>query len=243
MTSIATVGVLLLDEERFEQDELTSSPGDAGLGDQPQGFFANPATWNCNTVYRVARGCPAEATANATAEGAEALRRAAKELDGKVDVITSDCAYTWFTPHAFEGITTPVVASSFAFLELARSMSDSVAVVVSHTPTVLRLMGTVPEGVRLVGLEHQPEWMRFHTEDYDASNPLSQKKLGEELAERLRADAAEHGSPGACVLECSGLPQFYAVAREVYGAPVFDVVSFIHRMLDVPFEPRSRFAT
>jgi hypothetical protein len=191
----------------------------------------------------VARGCPPEATADGNYQSREAIRNAAKKLDGRVDIITTDCSYTWFMREVFTGLSTPVVSSGFAFLELASNMADQVSIVVSDSSTVSHLMGTVPEGVRLVDLRRTPEWRRLATGDEDASRPLSQTRLAEELDELLRADVEENGSPGACILECTVLPQFRALVREAYDAPVFDVVSSIQSMFDIPTPAHYEFPT
>jgi hypothetical protein len=225
------VGVLLLDLPRYVADERLCRPGDSGLDDRPVGFSSNPSSWNCRTYYRVARGWTDEASAAASDDGVDALRRAARELDGKVDVITTNCAYSWFSREAFSGLSTTALASGLALLPLAQNIASEVAVVVSHSPTVLSLMGEVPAGVRIVELEHMPEWERYHAGADNGSAPLSQERLASELAERLKEDIRAHGRPGACVLECSGLPQFHEVVRSVYQCPVLDIVTVIHGAL------------
>ena len=112
------LGVLLLDFDGYVGTECSSSPDDTeGLGVQPVGFLEHPGSWGCDTIFRVAEGCTPEASAAATQGAARGLSEAARALDGRVDLITTDCAYTSFAVGAFDGVKTPVMPGSLAILD------------------------------------------------------------------------------------------------------------------------------
>jgi hypothetical protein len=229
------IGVILLDYEGYSGIEAACSPDDeAGLGWMPPGHLENPGSWGCSTIYRIAVGCTPEASAEATPDAAKGVREAAQALDGRVDLITADCAYTWFVHDGLQGIGTPVVTSSLALLDLARSMGEEVAIVASSGEVLGSLMGTPPAGVRIVGLDTKDEWARYQVYSVDTEPSLDRGLMGAQLLERLEEDFAEQGEPDVMLLECTGLPQFRRVIRTRYAGPIIDISSFAHYLLGVP---------
>jgi hypothetical protein len=227
----ADVGVILLDVPRFNATEKLCLPGDAGPGNRPVGFLSNPASWNATVLYRVARGCTPEDSAKATQVARSALAEACASLDGRVDVITTDCAYTWFVHDSLHASDSALLPSSLQFLDIAHEMTGDVVLVVSDASVVKeQLEGLRPE-LRLVELLNYPEWGRFHHGTDGLEAPLRQTLMAQELREALAEDLSANGRPGVCVLECTGLPQFRDVVRSVYCAPVFDVAAMVHAVL------------
>lgn len=225
-----TVGVLLLDKPIYAADEYTLPCDSEGRPDRPPGFLQHPATWGMRSMFRVARGATGDATALQTTEAREGMRQAAEALDGRVDVIATNCAYTSFMSGVFDGIGTPVIAGGVDLLDQALRLTPRpVALLVSDSVIVRRLMGHVLPRVRLVELEGEPEWHRFAEGAPSRDGLLSQARMAAELQHRLERDLEQNGVPGAVVLECSGLPQFASLVRRVYGhVPVFDLVTSIH---------------
>jgi hypothetical protein len=201
----------------------------------PAGFLENPRSWGCSTIYRIAKGCTPDASAEASPEALEGLREAAKALDGRVDLITADCAYTWFTRQALDEVKTPTLTSSLALLDVARAMGKRVAVVAVSGPTLLSLMGNeLSSHERIIGLETKPEWARYQTYTVDTTPPLDRTVMSAQLLERLQDDFDEHGEPDVIILECTGLPQFRGVVRSVYRGPIIDIAGLVEYLLDVP---------
>ena len=226
------IGILLLDFEGYSSLELEASPGDPGLGPQPIGFLDNPDSWGCRTVFRVAKGCSPEVSALGGIEAGGALNEAAKALEDRVDLITTDCAYTYYAPDAFTDIKTRVFSSSLYCLEMARQVANTVAVLSSSAVILESLMKTIPDGVRIIDLEHYSEWNRYTRFTFN-SPPLNRGLMAEELLDAVENDLSDNGIPGSLILECTGLPQFRGAIRELYDGPIFDVSSSIHQILDI----------
>lgn len=236
------LGVILLDYEGYGGEELLCTPDDeVGLGWMPAGHFEHPRSWGCSVLYRVASGCTPEASEQASKDALRGVQGAARALDGRVDLITADCAYTWFVREALEGIRTPALTSSLALLDLARTIGRTAAIISSSGRVLRRLFGPLPEGVRIIGMETKGEWERYQTYSVDTNPPLDRGLMARQLLERLEEDFAEEGEPGAVVLECTGLPQFRDVVRQRHGGPILDIASFVQHVLDVPPRPESLF--
>lgn len=227
-----SVGVLLLDKSSYAADEYALPSDRKGRPDRPPGFLQHPATWGMRSIFRVARGATGDATALQTTAAREGMRQAAEALDGRVDVITTNCAYTSFMSSVFDGIRTPVMAGGVDLLDHALRLTQrSVALVVSDSVIVQRLMVQSVPRVRLVELEGEPEWHRFADGASSRDGLLSQARMAAELRCRLQRDIEQNDVPGAVVLECSGLPQFRSLVQHVYGhVPVFDLVTSIHAL-------------
>jgi hypothetical protein len=224
------IGVVMLEDPLYDVDEYVFRHGEIAFPHRPPGFMNHPDTWSCDTVFRVARGCTGDDTAQRTARAYDGLRRAAEALDGRVDIITTNCAYTWYLRESFGSVRTLVVPSAMALLASLRELCRELAVVVSHSPTVRKLMGPCPPGMRMVELEGLPEWHYFHSAG-GADRPPNQDQMRSELVERIERDLYDNGRPSAVLLECSGLPQFRDAAISSYGAPVFDIVTYVHGLL------------
>jgi hypothetical protein len=242
VTSTPVLGVILLDYEGYVGEELRCTPeDDVGLGWMPPGHFEHPRSWGCPVIYRVANGCTPEASEYASQDAFRGVSEAARALDGRVDLITADCAYTWFVREALDGIRTPALTSSLALLDLARAIGGEVAIISSSGRVLHRLSGTLAEGVRIIGMETKSEWGRYQYYSVDTNPPLDRGLMARQLLERLDEDFHMHGEPGAVVLECTGLPQFRDVVRQRYGGPILDIASFVQHLLDVPAGPQSLF--
>ena len=241
--SAPVLGVILLDYEGYVGEELLCTPDDeVGLGWMPPGHFEHPRSWGCPVLYRVATGCTPEASEQASEDALRGVREAAHALDGRVDLITADCAYTWFVREALDGVRTPALTSSLALLDLARTIGRTVAIISSSGRVLRRLYGPLPVGVRIIGMESKSEWERYQTYSVDTNPPLDRGLMARQLLERLDEDFAQQGEPGAVVLECTGLPQFRDVVRQRYGRPILDIASFVQHLLDAPAPSESLFA-
>lgn len=227
-----SLGVILLDLG-YEDEELSCSPQSAEprFGSLPEGFLEHPGTWALPTVFRVAKGCTIDEMAAGSDVAGEGLRQAASALAPRVDLITADCAWTWFRRDDLRGVGTPVLSSGLALLDVARGMSENVVIAALSRTILLGLMKELPPGVRIVGLDDAPEWTRFHDYEPDMSPPIDRELMGDELLDRMRSDFATHGQPGAVVLECTALPQFRDLLIAEFGIPVLDMLSFVHYLL------------
>jgi hypothetical protein len=228
-----TVGVVMLDDPIYDRSEYVFRHGDAAFRHRPPGFMNHPDTWSCNTIFRVAHGCTGDDTAQRTSRAYQGLRSAAESLDSRADIITTNCAYTWYLRESFDSVRTLVVPSALGLLHSLTELGREIAVLVSHSPTVRSLMDSCPPGVRLVELESEPEWHYFHSAGGN-DRPPDQNRMSVELAARIERDIASNGRPAAVLLECSGLPQFRDTVIDSYGVPVFDVVTYIHGLLGLP---------
>jgi hypothetical protein len=228
--SEVVVGVILLDAG-YPEVERACTPDDAGLTSLPPGFLDNPASWSTPTVFRVAGGLDAQTSASGSDAAGEALRAAAEALDGKVDFLTTDCAWTWFRREDVRGVRVPKLLSSIALLDLAREIGEDVLIVAQSEPTLRALLDPVPAGVRVVGLEDKPEWQRFLSYTPELSPPLDQSLMGDQVVERLQAEFEAHGAPDVLLLECTGIHQFRDRIRAVYRGPLLDQSSFVRYAL------------
>jgi len=236
------LGVILLDSEGYTGIEAECTPHDeVGVGWMPPGHLEHPRSWGCDTIYRVARGCTPDASAMASPEAFQGVREAAAALDGRVDLITSDCAYTWFVREALSGTATPAMSSSLALLDLARTVGERVAIVASSAEVLGSLLGEPPAGVRIVGLDGKPEWTRYQTYTIHTDPPLDRAQMAHELLERLDEDFRDNSAPDVILLECTGLPQFRQVIRARFDGPILDIASFVQYMLDVEPSANGQF--
>lgn len=170
---------------------------------------------------------------------AAVFEEAARALDGRADLITADCAYTWFVREGLESVRAPAVTSSLGLLEVARAMGRDVAIVASSEQVLASQLGTPPYGVRIVGLDSKEEWARYQVYTVDTEPPLDRARMAKELLDRLDEDFAEHGEPDLIMLECTGLPQFRRVIRRRHAGPIIDIAGFVQYLLDVrPSEER-----
>ena len=235
------LGIILLDVDGYSGVELSASPTDpAGLGVLPAGFLEHPGSWGCETVFRVAEGCTPDDSSAANDNAVQGLNKAAQALDGRVDLITTDCAYTSYAFGAFHDVETPVIPSSLEMLDFAQALRGDVAILSSSGRTLLGVMGEPPKDARIIDLAGKPEWDRFQvfTPDMPAIN---QQALAQQMLERLQEDFDENGVPGALILECTGLPQFRTAIRNVYSGPVIDVSSLAHYLLDLEQPAQAQF--
>ena len=213
------------------QSRLPPAADSSGLGPQPVGFLDHPGSWGCDTVFIVAEGCtPAESGA-ASEAASRGVNAAARALDGRVDLITTDCGYILYAEGAFDGVSTPVMSSSLALLDFARHFGE-VAIVASSGESLRRLIGDLPSDVRVIDLRAKPEWERYGAFTMDME-PLDRQAMASDLIEALEEDFAANGRPDALVLDCTALPQFRPVIRSIFSGPVVDVANAVHWLLDI----------
>lgn len=215
------VGLLML-ESRFPR-----IPGDAG----------NAATWPYPVLYRVVPGASPERVVRRL-EPDDLLERfaiAAEELERTgVDLVTTNCGYlVLFQAEIQSRLGIPFVSSSLLqvpwlgrILPPGRGIGILTIERASLGGRHLRAAGIGPDiPIGIVGMEEAGGY--FTRTIIDDAAELDVERCREEHRAATRLLCERHPDLGAIVLECTNMPPYADVIREVSGLPVFDLVTAV----------------
>jgi hypothetical protein len=228
------IGVILLEADHSVEtldlpDPFAWEPP-PGLG---AGFFGHPDAWPLPTLFAVARGATAAASAEAAPEALQGVADAVARLDGRCDVIVGGCGFfAWAWPVLEKPPVTPTVLSGLDLLDVAlRATSRDVAVLSFSAPPAERFVATRPDlaRVRVVGISPAGDWPLIGRPDW-ATNPQWTIE-GVEAGVREVLAGGVLDDVGGVVIECTVLPQFRSVIREYTAAPIYEAGDFALSLL------------
>jgi Asp/Glu/hydantoin racemase len=215
------VGLLML-ESRFPR-----IPGDAG----------NAATWPYPVLYRVVRGASPERVVRRLESDdlLEPFATAAEELERTgVDLVTTNCGFlVLFQAEIQARLGVPFVSSSLLQVPwLGRTLRPGRRIGIltiertSLTERHLRAAGIGPDiPIGVVGMEEAGGY--FTRTIIEDAPELDVDRCREEHRVATRLLLERHPDVGAIVLECTNMPPYADVIREISGLPVFDLVTAV----------------
>lgn len=214
----APLGILML-EARFPR-----IPGDMG----------NATTWPFPVLYRVVKGASPERVVLQGAAGLlpSFLEAAAELVSFGAEAITTNCGFlSLFQRELAAHVQVPVATSALiqvpwvqATLPPGRRVGVITVSAGSLTPAHLEAAGA-PADTPFVGTEDGEEFFRVlilgDKQDMDVA--LASRDVLRAGAKLMR----RHPDIGAIVLECTNMPSYAHLVREVLGVPVYDIYSLI----------------
>jgi len=212
------IGILMLDT-RFPR-----IPGDIG----------NPQTFAFPVIHQVVAGvtpqdvvlAPTQALiAPFIAAGHQLVARGAQ-------AIATSCGFlALFHRHLVAALPVPVFSSSLLQAHLAAAVlgqDQRIGIMTAHqkslTPAHLAGVGIQNLPLVIVGMDDAPE---FNAVFIGGKPTLDVAKCRQEMQTAAAALIQTHPHVGAIVLECTNMPPYADVVRQVTGRPVFDVVTML----------------
>lgn len=214
----APLGILML-EARFPR-----IPGDMG----------NATTWPFPVLYRVVKGASPERVVLRAATGLlpDFLAAAAELVAHGAEAITTNCGFlALFQRELAAHVGVPVATSALlqvpwvqATLLPGKRVGIITVAAGSLTPRHLQAAG-VPADTPVAGTEDGTEFFRVLIlgEKQDMDVGLAAR----DILDAGRRLTSRHPEVGAIVLECTNMPPYAHVLREVLGMPVYDVYSLV----------------
>jgi Asp/Glu/hydantoin racemase len=195
---------------------------------------SNGLTWPFPVLYRVVAGASPERVVLQGAAGLlDAFLAASGELVAQgAEAITTNCGFlSVFQREIAAHVQVPVATSALIQVPWVQAMlppGKRVGVITvsksSLTPRHLEAAG-VPLDTPIVGTEDGREFFRvlIHGEKDELDIGLAARDIIE-AGQKL---VAANPDLGAIVLECTNMPPYAHVLREVLGLPIYDVYSLI----------------
>lgn len=227
------LGIVVLDLPQKTAEFGRFVPRDRrGLGSLPPGFFESPATWPFPTAYAVAKEAGAQATLRGEEQAVAGVCAAVERLDPVADLIIGDCGFFWAAREAASArAQTPLLLSGLDLLPLAASVTARPVGVLTYSADHLEPMlagHQLGDRLRILGFSHEPTWHKLSKEGYGSDPTWSATELRDEFAARVEQALSPEGlldGIGALVVECTVIPQFRPVLRELTNVPIFDVAA------------------
>jgi Asp/Glu/hydantoin racemase len=195
---------------------------------------SNGLTWPFPVLYRVVAGASPERVVLQGAAGLlDAFLAASGELVAQgAEAITTNCGFlSVFQREIAAHVQVPVATSALIQVPWVQAMlppGKRVGVITvsksSLTPRHLEAAG-VPLDTPIVGTEDGREFFRvlIHGEKDELDIGLAARDIIEAGQKLVAANPAL----GAIVLECTNMPPYAHVLREVLGLPIYDIYSLI----------------
>lgn len=231
----ATLGIILMDQAAaLEGDwaELKKRRYNSPWAVQDPNF------WQAELSTAIAAYTDSADVLAATPRAIRGIADAARRLDGNTDLIIGNCGFFWAARHELKGSTaTPVFVSGLDLLDLALGSTKGPVGIVTYSKSALDLLlNEHPQydRIKMVGLDDMPHWTAISATDFMAKDDWTFPGLADELSERLtEAMQPGHVLDGVTllILECTALPNFREVIREVTTMPILDIVSFAEAAL------------
>jgi len=214
----AAVGILMLDT-RFPR-----LPGDIG----------NAATWPFPVLYKVVRHVNVNAVHGADQEAAlQAFIAAGRELVAAgADGLTTSCGFlTIFQDRLAQACAVPVAASALLQVPWLRRIipaTREIGILTARraflTARHLEAAGISPDAA-VEGLDSGEEFTRLFV--LDGTQAVDTAQVEREMLDATERLLRRHPGIGALVLECANMAPYSARIRDVFGVPVFDIVSLV----------------
>lgn len=200
------------------------------------GDIGNANTFPFPVRYKVIRGAlPTRVVEQNDGQLLDHFIEGARELaaDG-VKAITTSCGFLAVHQQALAAaVSVPVFTSSLLLVPLAEAMvaPRQVVIVTANrdrlSPRHLAGAGVIAGRHSVFGLEEKPE---FYSTFVRQKANLDLELLTREMEEAAGEISRQYPEAGALVLECTNLPPFSGLFRQITGLPVFDIVSLVHMM-------------
>lgn len=201
---------------------------------RPPGDIGNPATFNCDVLYRTVGGAAVDrivAHEPLDHELLDAFIDGAKRLAGEgADLITTSCGFLYRHQRDIaDAVDVPVVTSSLCCIPFLRSSLGSaqqIGVLTFDAPALGTMLSSLPAHDGLV-LEGIAEGGALHTTIHQDLETLDLKRAEQECVEATRSLCARSARLGAVVLECTNLPPYRNAITRVCRCPVFDLPGLV----------------
>lgn len=199
------------------------------------GDIGNACTFPFPVRYKVIRGALPTRVVEQIDEGLLAcFVEGARELEAEgAKAITTSCGFLAIHQRELAAaVRVPVFTSSLLMVPLVEAMiapSQNIVIVTANRErlTARHLAGAgIAEGRHSIfGLEERPE---FYSTFVRQKAALDLALLRQEMAEAAGEIKGLYPEAGALVLECTNLPPFRSLFRDITGLPVFDILSLVN---------------
>ncbi|WP_028215500.1 hypothetical protein [Paraburkholderia mimosarum] len=227
------LGIIQLDCDDATSD---SSVDIAARGAAMPFWVGDPSFWKMPFQNRVAEGADPAANKIPTPEAVRGIGKAAGELDGKVQLIIGNCGYMWASRESLYGNTaTATITSALEFVDLALKITNRpIGIITWDANALMPLLRDYPgrERLRFLTVGDLPEWEKSLT--YQKAVGWSKDQMAKEFAERLGRSFNDNGvfeDVGILVLECTLVPDFRHVIRQMTALPILDLLTFARTAL------------
>ncbi|WP_027803852.1 aspartate/glutamate racemase family protein [Paraburkholderia dilworthii] len=198
------------------------------------------AQWEVFVCKTIAEGANAADNKIPTPEASQGILNAARRLEGHTDLIIGGCGYMWASrEHLYGQLSTPAITSSLEFLDLALRMTKlPVGIVTWDAEPLMPLLIHHPGFARLrfVTIRDLPDFKKWVLDPCGKQVPCEWSKEGisVQLSDLMRDAFGRDGvfnDVGILVLECTLMPDFRSVIRQITPIPVLDLLSFAEAAL------------
>ncbi|MFW2367208.1 MAG: aspartate/glutamate racemase family protein [Desulforhopalus sp.] len=153
-------------------------------------------------------------------------------IDQGVKAIITSCGFNAiFQKELADALKVPVYTSALLQIPFIRaSLGRKKLLVITASKQDLRpdhfhAVGVVDmQGIHIYGMEEMPEWGKISR---SPDEPISLKKVGDEVVSLASAAKQEHPDLGAVLLECTDLPPFADAVRKAVDLQVYDLLTMV----------------
>jgi len=201
----------------------------------------NPEFWQVPYLSIKAKGADAVSNKIPTPEASKGLLNAARQFDGKTDLIFGDCGFMWASRESLYRKTgTPAITSSLEFLDLAlRFTNKSVGIISWNEEPLKKLLENHTEFYRLrfVSVGDLPEWYKWacDADSYMKPGGWTKTQMEKEFKERMEEVFSANGQfsdISILIIECTLVPDFRNTIRSISSVPIFDILNFVKMLID-----------
>jgi hypothetical protein len=198
------------------------------------GDIGNANTFPFPVKYKVIReALPTRVVEEQDGRLLEGFIQGARELAAEgVKAITTSCGFlALYQKELAAAVSVPVFTSSLLLVPMVEALvaPRNIVIVTANrerlSPRHLAGAGVTGDRHVIVGLEERPE---FYSTFVRQKATLDVALMEQELAEAAKDIKRRYPEAGALVLECTNLPPFRELFRQLTGLPVFDIVSLVH---------------
>jgi hypothetical protein len=153
-------------------------------------------------------------------------------IDQGVKAIITSCGFNAiFQKELADAIKVPVYTSALLQIPLIRSSlgRQKLQVITASKqdlkPEHFHAIGVMDmHGIEIYGMEEMPEWSKISR---SPNEPISLKKVGNEVVSVAAVAKQAHPDLGAILLECTDLPPFANAVRKAVNLQVYDLLTMV----------------
>jgi len=200
------------------------------------GDIGNPNSFDFPVQYEVVKGASAEKiVCKADRDFIQPFIEAGQSLiDRGARIITTSCGFlSLFHNELNQALGVPVFSSSLQQVSIAQSIikrEQKVGIITANkvflTPNHFTAIGINYDSLEIVGMEDAEE---FTAVFIDGKKTLDEGKCNQEMAAAALRLKNMNTDIGAIVLECTNMPPYSLIIREVTGGlPIFDMMTMVN---------------
>ncbi|MFD1039625.1 aspartate/glutamate racemase family protein [Virgibacillus byunsanensis] len=204
---------------------------------RPKGDIGNPETFSFSVEYEVVKKATIERVVKiADSTLIEPFIQAAKRLEYKgVKAITTSCGFlSLFQQEIQRQLTVPFFSSSLIQIPLVYNLTRGTVGVLTASKSNLtnKHFSAVNAHQIPIVMEGMDDMSAFTTAIVDETHPLDRNAVALEMKQVVLRLLENNHDIRAIVLECTNMPPYRSIIKEVTALPIFDINTLTNYVID-----------